>query len=186
MLHIENVCEKALQVLWSEYLVYDDLYYNLANVIKSPIEQIFYAAMKISMDSTPVESIKDSHADFGDVMSRYFRFIPQYQFDINGKKYIADFALLYRSNFCLENYQDVEWPIACIIECDGHDFHEKTKQQAARDKKRDRDFLSQNIPTFRFTGSEINLNPSACVDEVINYASRLAENKVSEILKVGG
>lgn len=185
MLHIENVCEKALQVLWNEALVYDELYYNLANVIKSPIEQIFYTAMKISMDSTPIYSIKDSHSDFGDVMSRYFRFIPQYQFDINGKKYIADFALLYRSNFCIGN-ENVEWPIACIVECDGHDFHEKTKQQAARDKKRDRDFLSHNISTFRFTGSEINLNPSACAHEVIDYASSLAENKVIHLLKIGG
>ena len=41
------------------------------------------------------------------------------------------------------------------IECDGHEFHEKTKEQAARDKKRDNIIQSQGWKIFRFTGSEI-------------------------------
>ncbi|MEL7469967.1 MAG: DUF559 domain-containing protein [Pseudomonadota bacterium] len=54
-----------------------------------------------------------------------------------------------------------------IVECDGHDFHEKTKQQAARDKQRDRWFLSRGWPTMRFTGSEIYNRGGRCADEVI-------------------
>ena len=42
-----------------------------------------------------------------------------------------------------------------IIECDGHDFHERTKEQAQRDKKRDRDLQSKGMKVFRFSGSEI-------------------------------
>lgn len=41
------------------------------------------------------------------------------------------------------------------IECDGHDFHERTKYQAARDKSRDRFIQSKGFKVFRFTGSEI-------------------------------
>ncbi len=41
------------------------------------------------------------------------------------------------------------------IECDGHDFHEKTKEQASRDKARDRFMQAEGIPVFRYTGSEI-------------------------------
>lgn len=42
-----------------------------------------------------------------------------------------------------------------IIECDGHDFHEKTKEQAKHDKERDRYLTSQGYKILRYTGSEI-------------------------------
>lgn len=42
-----------------------------------------------------------------------------------------------------------------IVECDGHDFHEKTKEQAKRDKSRDRTLQSLGFPVYHYTGSEI-------------------------------
>ncbi|WP_342657117.1 DUF559 domain-containing protein [Sphingomonas sp. NY01] len=42
-----------------------------------------------------------------------------------------------------------------IVECDGHDFHEKTKEQAQRDKARDRFLVGRGYRVLRFTGSEI-------------------------------
>lgn len=47
------------------------------------------------------------------------------------------------------------------IECDGHAFHEKTKAQAERDKKRDRSVVAQGIVVLRYTGAEINRDPYA-------------------------
>ena len=41
------------------------------------------------------------------------------------------------------------------IECDGHDFHEKTKEQAQRDKEKDRILQANGWLIARFTGSEI-------------------------------
>jgi very-short-patch-repair endonuclease len=52
------------------------------------------------------------------------------------------------------------------IECDGHDFHEKTKEQARKDKRRDRVFLAEGLPVLRFTGSEIHRDPTAIAKEV--------------------
>lgn len=52
------------------------------------------------------------------------------------------------------------------IECDGHDFQERTKEQAARDEARDRALLSAGIKTIRFTGSEIWADPMKCADAV--------------------
>lgn len=52
------------------------------------------------------------------------------------------------------------------IECDGHDFHEKTKEQAARDKQRDRDLQSIGWAVARFTGSEIFKNAPAAAEQV--------------------
>jgi hypothetical protein len=64
---------------------------------------------------------------------------------------------------------------AVAIECDGHDHHEKTKQQAAYDKSRDRWLLARGLPTVRFTGSEIFHSSERCVSdllEVVAYLNR--------------
>lgn len=55
------------------------------------------------------------------------------------------------------------------VECDGHEFHEKTKEQASRDKARDRDLLRHGTPVLRFTGSEIHRHPWKCAREVFDY-----------------
>lgn len=57
-----------------------------------------------------------------------------------------------------------------IVECDGHDYHERTKEQAARDRLRDREAQMQGIPVFRFTGSQIHRDPWACAREVVEWA----------------
>lgn len=54
-----------------------------------------------------------------------------------------------------------------IVELDGHDFHERTKDQAQRDKARDRFLVSQGYRVLRFTGSEVFRDPRAVAHEVI-------------------
>ena len=56
-----------------------------------------------------------------------------------------------------------------VVECDGHDYHERTKEQAERDKRRDRAIAAQGLPVFRFTGRELHRDPEACVDEVVDF-----------------
>lgn len=56
---------------------------------------------------------------------------------------------------------------AILVECDGHEFHEKTKEQAARDKSRDRDLQAAGFPVYRFTGSEIWRDPVACATQLV-------------------
>lgn len=64
---------------------------------------------------------------------------------------------------------------AVLVECDGHEFHERTKAQVARDKKRDRDLATAGWTTLRFTGSEIYADPLKCASEVVEYLLRAAE-----------
>lgn len=59
------------------------------------------------------------------------------------------------------------------IECDGHAFHEKTKEQAARDKKRDREILAAGYPVLRFSGSEVYADPTGCVRQVLAFVPEL-------------
>jgi len=52
------------------------------------------------------------------------------------------------------------------VEVDGHDFHERTKQQAQRDRSRDRFLTASGWKVLRFTGSEIYRDAKKCAAEV--------------------
>lgn len=69
-----------------------------------------------------------------------------------------------------------------VVECDGHDFHERTKQQAQRDKARDRFMVAEGITVIRFTGSELYREPSECADQL----QRLLENCMASALVAAG
>src|SRR5512139_166032 len=59
-----------------------------------------------------------------------------------------------------------------IVECDGHDFHERTKSQAAKDRSKDRAALLSGYDFFRFTGSEIWGDPIGCADQIFDWACK--------------
>jgi very-short-patch-repair endonuclease len=66
----------------------------------------------------------------------------------------------YRVDFLI-SYSDKN----IVIECDGHEFHEKTKQQASRDKKRDRELQKLGYYVLRYSGSDIVNDPEKiCFD----------------------
>ena len=58
------------------------------------------------------------------------------------------------------------------VECDGHEFHERTKEQAAHDRKRDRFFLERGLDLMRFTGFEIHRDADALAAQVVNHLKR--------------
>ena len=58
------------------------------------------------------------------------------------------------------------------VECDGHEFHERTKAQAARDRARDRALLLRGVPSMRFTGAEIWADAYACVTQIDRFFSK--------------
>jgi very-short-patch-repair endonuclease len=63
------------------------------------------------------------------------------------------------------------WPQLVLVECDGHDWHERTSQQAARDRARDREISAKcGVAPVRFTGSEIFRDQDGCAREVIESA----------------
>lgn len=63
------------------------------------------------------------------------------------------------------------------IELDGHDFHEKTKEQVENDKKRERYLRSKGWQIFRYSGSEVYKNCINLVLDLKNYCD-------SEIIKI--
>jgi len=56
-----------------------------------------------------------------------------------------------------------------FVECDGHDFHERTKEQAEHDRSKDRAIQAAGIPILRFTGREIWRDPVMVALEIFNF-----------------
>ena len=67
------------------------------------------------------------------------------------------------------------------IECDGHEFHDRTKQQASADRARDRELLGLGIPTVRFTGSDIFHRADECAAEIFSILKSLDRRKEDRI-----
>jgi hypothetical protein len=61
-----------------------------------------------------------------------------------------------------------------VVELDGHDFHERTKEQASRDKRRDRDLSAIGVPVIRFSGSDIYKDPIEHAAWTLMHAFHLA------------
>lgn len=83
------------------------------------------------------------------------------------KRYRLDFAVVSRVG-------------QIAIETDGHDFHERTKEQARRDKSRDRELQRLGWRVLRFTGSEVYADPNACAEEVFGLMFKLDPDMASQ------
>jgi very-short-patch-repair endonuclease len=103
---------------------------------------------------------------FAGIEERFkIKLIPQKQVNTDSGTYYLDFLII------PQDKRITEFKIA--IELDGHDFHEKTKQQVARDRKRERKIISKGYTMLRFTGSEVYNNPRACINEVADYLENI-------------
>lgn len=54
------------------------------------------------------------------------------------------------------------------LECDGHAYHDRTKEQAAHDRKRDREMQALGVMVLRYTASDIEEDAIACCRNAIN------------------
>lgn len=59
-----------------------------------------------------------------------------------------------------------------VVECDGHQYHEKSRDQAAKDKVRDRFLQSMGYTVFHFTGAEIHYGVDKVVSEIMDWVNR--------------
>jgi len=101
-----------------------------------------------------------------------YEYSPEANIELVGQRDTIDFWIrpqakigAYRADFLLWfSYKEITAGI--VVECDGHAFHERTKEQASRDKKRDREILGAGYPVIRFTGSDIYKSPTECAEQV--------------------
>jgi very-short-patch-repair endonuclease len=86
-------------------------------------------------------------------------------------QYRADFVVHFTAGVAAPRVAEARDASGCVIECDGHEFHERTKEQAAHDKRRDRELQIAGHSVLRFTGSEIYADPIACGAQVVRFVT---------------
>jgi very-short-patch-repair endonuclease len=140
---------------------YEEECHHIVRHCESPIEKLLMAALFSEAREQPFTQVfLEEDEPFPDKPS-----FGEAAFIYNQVKfgpYRVDFAI-WDASLPLE----LADPRIMIVECDGHDFHERTKQQARRDKQRDRYFQSKGFKVLRFTGSEIYADPTECAQEII-------------------
>jgi very-short-patch-repair endonuclease len=153
-----------------EYSSHTDLDHALENLCESPIERKLLIALKLA-------EWPRGHWGFGEGVEiwdqsfsdkppedKIVLIIPQLKI---GK---------YRTDFMIFAKHHTGEAIPVVVECDGHDFHERTKEQAKRDRGKDRAIQVNGYPILRFTGSEIYADAPKCAAEVVRFIEgRFAE-----------
>ena len=125
---------------------YPTVFYN---DVKSPIEQIFITAFNYIVSCNNKKKI--------------FLF-PQVPINVGNKKYYSDF--LFEYDEYVNNYNTDS---KIIIECDGYEFHQKTKEQVQRDNEREYDLKMAGYEILRFSGTQRYKNPIKCAEDTYNY-----------------
>lgn len=83
------------------------------------------------------------------------RHIGGWEITVKPQTVITTNKATYRVDFLLEFELSNSNIIKVVIECDGHDFHEKTKEQVTKDHQRDRNLVESGYHVLRYSGSEI-------------------------------
>lgn len=135
---------------WFHYLIEQ----KLSRLCESPIEIMLGAALLFydRFNGLPGYPLALARQDEDWPKGEHRLLIPQYHF--------GD----YRIDWVYQDGQNLTF-----IECDGHDFHERTKEQASRDKRRDRKIQTAGHPILRFTGSEIYKDPLHCAAQISEF-----------------
>lgn len=150
----------------------EGLSWQLAKM-KSPIEQLFFLALlnhgwEFFLDQNRwseayqlSQKILGRHAAFSlaSSASLHYGFV-QPEITIDGRRMRPDFA------FIAPDY-GVPWTKKVFVELDGHDFHERTKEQARRDKSKDRLLQANGWIVFRYTGSEMYEDADGHVEQFL-------------------
>jgi hypothetical protein len=110
---------------------------------------------------SPVEAVFLAEWRYLHVDDRYrLTLLPHQEVEVDGHKYTIDFAIHGKG-------------VRIAIEVDGHLFHEKTKVQATKDRRRERAIQKVGYFVVRFTGSEVISNSRKCVQEVLEIVARI-------------
>ena len=151
-IHTPTFCADKWLSLAMSHAVADatDLFQRTVGRCESPIEQ------KLLAEFVGLQYMLGSHPDSFHVEVSDHEFI-QCE-DRNPYDGIFIFLQADIERFRVDFLLDGLWlkqRMLLAVECDGHDFHDRTKIQAARDRSRDRKILYDGVLVIRFTGSEI-------------------------------
>ena len=144
--------------------------YDMDNYDKNPyIRYSFGNAFFTEECKSPIEQIL-----LFALCSMYleYSFLPIYEcqreiVSASGKNYFADIAVVYEG----KGVED----ILVLVECDGHEFHAKTKAQVRRDNERDYDLKMSGYDVLHYSGSQIYDDPFKCAKEILDFCNAKVE-----------
>jgi very-short-patch-repair endonuclease len=142
-----------------------DLICECAAVCESPIEMAMCFALAIvGREGSRGVTFTFSDSYLGDAESS-LQFVIEPQAQIGN--YRVDFLITAK---LIETEPEIQvYRKQVAVECDGFSFHDRTKEQASRDRSRDRDLQSQGFSVYRYAGTEIWANVFNCAQEVMNF-----------------
>lgn len=151
----------------AEYMTITEDRDDLAKDITSPIEKVMYLSLT---EYHLTDLLHDPMRNYNMVI------VPQEEVKLEGKYYKPDFRITIFQVIKI-NGVDMVRDFTCYIECDGHDYQERTKEQAQKDRAKDRAFISAGLDLLRFTGSEIYNDHTRCSNEILNFMHKKMNNK---------
>ena len=137
----------------------------------SPIEQKMYFALRREFAHEFAFHKKNTHLLVDRRLEDISKFLVEQGKDSIYQKGDINYEIdlfLFLNSYTVEVTEDkwIIYPFFIAIECDGHDYHEKTKAQAQKDKTKDRTLKTKGLTVLRFTGTEITRTPDACAKQV--------------------
>jgi hypothetical protein len=191
----DSALSTTSQAYFDEYSSnrHDELQSHLDSLLKlfkcceSPLEQVFLVKFVEDLQAVPI-FVDDLHfmgyPKPGPFSERFrARIYPQRTLEIQGSRYRADFLItLERDEWESGPYPDPTLHCQIVVEVDGHEFHERTKEQAQKDKSRDRQMQQVGYMVFRYTGSEIYNDVASSVSEVM----QCLWDKIDQVIKEKG
>lgn len=88
----------------------------------------------------------------------------------------------YKPDFMIEMTGSLDEAVRFAVEIDGYEWHEKTKEQAANDRKKDRAYLKNGYTPIRFLGTEVYHDVSSCARDTIEIVGNKLHNLYTSIL----
>lgn len=133
---------------------------------ESPIEESFLNALVSQSEERELTALVLEGAGFGRAYPVTDVSRGEYLLQIRQQAQVGR----YRFDFLLEIIsRRLRSSGSLVVECDGHEFHERTKDQAMRDRSRDRHIQECGAHIFRFTGREIHQDADRCASDCIDF-----------------
>ena len=157
-MNISNAVERVHQSYADDFRrIVESVAENLEPVCESPIELMLATAIEVANFCAAPDKLFQTILPGQEPQGNYRTLVyPQYQWEG------------YRIDFYLETPL---LKLRLFVECDGHEFHERTPEQAERDRRKDRLIQEHGISILRFTGREIYRSPADCVIQIMSFIS---------------
>lgn len=161
-----NTEEKVL-VLRERYgLSQQALFHYVLESCASPIEQLFVGTM-MSEFMWQCDTLGVFHQDLAEAHGVHSPQVPGVLYSIGGDVAILQARVRDAHGEMVIDVGLLSESRRVAVELDGHDFHERTKEQARRDRARERRLIAMGWTVVRFTGSEVYQDAERSVREAL-------------------